>query len=308
MPPRGASDRSRSRPKLRTIAALIVLAAGLGSASCRSEDDGGPRPAPAPNGGAREAATQPTTPAPTDGAGGLTAEQRLRADRLINNFEHGTTEFRYGAAEALRDGRGITFGRAGFTTQTGDGLRVIERYTTAKPDNPLARYLPRLEALDRERSASIEGLEGFIEAVGRVADDPLFRRAQDDVQDELYYRPSMRTCDELGLKTALARAAIYDTLLMHGAGDDPDGLPALLERTRRQAGGTPATGVDESAWLSAFLRVRREDLAHARKPETRAVWAKSVGRVDVFRTLADQGNRDLHGPIVLAGEYAGLIP
>ncbi len=223
-------------------------------------------------------------------------------------FEHGTTKFLYGSAEALDDGRGITFGRAGFTTESGDGYELVKRYVAANPNTPLARYLPRLEELAHEESGNTEGLTGFIEAVRREADDPGFCRAQDELQDKLYYQPSAQLADSLGLKTALARAVVYDTLLMHGAGDDPDGLPALLAHTRTDVGGTPATGVDESAWLSAFLRVRRADLAHAQNAETREVWAKSVGRVDVFQTLADQGNRDLHGPIVLKGEYAGTIP
>jgi chitosanase len=253
-------------------------------------------------------AVEPEAPASAAGAVGLTPEQRLRADRLINNFEHGTTEFLYGSAEVLQDGRGITFGRAGFTTKSGDGYDVIRRYTAAKPGNPLARYLPRLEVLAREESGSTEGLDGFIEAVRQEAADPQFRVAQDALQDELYYQRSAKSSDALGLRTALARTAIYDTSLMHGAGDDPDGLPALLERTRKDVGGTPKTGVDEAAWLSAFLRARRDDLAHAHNPETREVWAKSVGRVDVFRTLADQGNWDLHGPIVLRGDYAAMIP
>ena len=51
------------------------------------------------------------------------------ADRLINDFEHGTTESRYRSAEALTDGRGITFGRAGFTTKSGDGYDLVKRYT-----------------------------------------------------------------------------------------------------------------------------------------------------------------------------------
>jgi chitosanase len=283
------------------------MVASLGSASCRTETGGNPDRA-APKAAAESPKAGEESRAPSAGGVGLSAEQRLRADRLINNFEHGTTEFRYGSAEALPDGRGITFGRAGFTTKSGDGHDLVKRYTAARADNPLARYLPRLEALAREESGSIEGLDGFIEAVHKAADDPLFRRTQDQLQDELYYQPSARLCDQLGLRTALARTAVYDALLMHGDGADRDGLPALLERARKEAGGTPATGVDESAWLSAFLRVRRDDLAHAHNPETRAVWARSVGRVDVFRTLADQGNRDLHGPIVLRGEFAGMIP
>lgn len=304
------------------MSAMIVLVTMLASPSCRRGDDGAPDQAPRASQGGLAAEAGPGAPGVSGSrptaepepdaraarGGGMTSEQRLRADRLINNFEHGTIEFRYGSADALGDGRGITFGRAGFTTQSGDGRDVIKRYTAAKPGNSLARFLPRLESLAREESGSIGGLDGFVEAVGEEAGDPLFRRSQDDLQDELYFRPSSRFSDSLGLKTALARTAVYDTLLMHGGGDDPDGLPALLELARNEAGGTPATGVDEAAWLSAFLRVRREDLAHARNPETRRVWAKSVGRVDALRTLADQGNWDLHGPIVLRGEYAAMIP
>jgi chitosanase len=296
----------RRPSQVRLIPALVALLAGLTSPSCRRGGDGDAGQAPPVSVGSPTA--EPESHTSDRRAGSLTPEQRLRADRLINNFEHGTIEFRYGSAEALDDGRGITFGRAGFTTKSGDGLDVIRRYTAAKPENPLARFLPRLESLAREESGSIEGLDGFVEAVRQEAGDLLFRRSQDDLQDELYYRPSARFSDSLGLKTALARAAIYDTLLMHGAGDDPDGLPALLERTRKEAGGTPATGVDEAAWLSAFLRIRREDLANARDPETRQVWARSAGRVDTLRTLADQGNWELHGPIVLRGEYAAMIP
>jgi chitosanase len=119
-----------------------VLIAMLSTPSCRSGSDRDPDPAPTARAGGEEVEPEPRAPAA--GASGLTAEQRLRADRLINNFEHGTTEFLYGSAEVLPDGRGITFGRAGFTTRSGDGHSVIERYTAAKPENPLARYRARL--------------------------------------------------------------------------------------------------------------------------------------------------------------------
>ena len=162
--------------------------------------------------------------------------------------------------------------------------------------------------LAREESGATEGLDGFIKAVRQAARDPRFRQAQDSLVDEFDFQPAAKFANTLGLKTALARTLVYDTLLMHGDGDDPDGLPALLERTRKAAGGTPATGVDEAAWFSTFLRVRRAALEHAHDPATRKVWAEAAGRVDVFRTLAEKGNWDLHGPIVVTGEYEARIP
>ncbi len=56
-------------------------------------------------------------------------QQRLIADQFVSIFENGTSEIQYGSAEDIGDGRGITAGRAGFTSATGDMLIVIEKYT-----------------------------------------------------------------------------------------------------------------------------------------------------------------------------------
>src|SRR5579862_8416717 len=50
----------------------------------------------------------------------LTSAQRRRADQIISVFENDTIELQYGYTEELDDGRGLTAGRAGFTTATGD--------------------------------------------------------------------------------------------------------------------------------------------------------------------------------------------
>ena len=101
---------------------------------------------------------------------------------------------------------------------------------------------------------------------------------------------------------ALGLAVLYDTVIQHGDGDNPDGLPAILTRTAAQVGGTPATGVDEHVWLDAFLHVRRATLEHAHNPATRKAWAESVARVDVLLQIASTGNYDLHGPIDIVSD------
>ncbi|ARX88391.1 hypothetical protein SMD44_07878 [Streptomyces alboflavus] len=78
--------------------------------------------------------------------GGLSAEQRRRADQLVSVFENGTTKIQYGYAENLDDGRGVTAGRAGFTTDDGDALEVVRAYTDKKPDNPSPASSPRSSA------------------------------------------------------------------------------------------------------------------------------------------------------------------
>ena len=238
----------------------------------------------------------------------LSSLQKIRAEQLTNLFENGSFDFAYGYVESLGDGRGITAGRAGFTTATGDLLKVVKDYTAQKPDNDLAKFIPRLWKIFQERSDSEEGLEGFSKAWKTASKDPNFRRVQDEVVDKLYYQPSVQYSNQLGLRTTLARAAVYDTIIQHGGGDDPDGLPAILERTEQTVGGTPATGIDEKLWLDTFLSQRRETLAHAHDEKTREVWSESVGRCDVFRSLAEQGNYNLSGVITVnAGGFKDVL-
>jgi chitosanase len=229
----------------------------------------------------------------------LSNAQKIRAEQLTNLFENGSFEFAYDYVEYLGDGRGITAGRAGFTTATGDLLKVVKDYSAQKPDNELAKFAPRLWEIFQKKSDTQEGLEGFSQAWKTASNDPDFRRVQDEAVDELYYQPSVNYSNQLGLRTALARAAVYDTIIQHGAGEDLDGLPAILERTEQTVGGTPSTGIDEKVWLDTFLSQRRETLANAHNENTRAVWRKSVGRCDVFRSLAEQGNYDLKGVIAI---------
>ena len=218
-------------------------------------------------------------------AGGLTEAQRRRADQLVSVFENSTTELQYGYAEDLGDGRGITAGRAGFTTRTCDALDVVERYG----EEPLARFLPELERLCAEDSDDTAGLDGYAEAWAEAADDPDFRRVQDEAVDDTYFLPAMALADDLGLETAVARAELYDAAIQHGIGDDPDGLPAMIER----AGPVD----DEAAWLDAFFAVRLATLQDPADAATAAEWRESTDRVRCLQSIAESGDEDLDGPL-----------
>ena len=229
---------------------------------------------------------------------GMSDVERGYADQLICLFENDQRTPQYDYIERLDDGRGFTAGRVGFTTGTGDLYLVVQRYTARVPGNPLAEFLPALHdlltAVDKD---DISGLENLPAAWATAASDPRFRAIQDTVVDKLYYWPAMKHAERLGIRTALGKAMLYDAIVQHGGGDDPDSLAGLLARTQSRAGGTPKDGVDEPQWLRAFLAVRRDSLAHADDSATRAAWADSVGRVDVFLGLLDAGKLDLRGPI-----------
>jgi chitosanase len=236
-----------------------------------------------------------------DGTSGVvfTAEQRLLADQIISVFENETPDIDYAYAENLDDGRGITAGRAGFTSATGDMLLVVERYTQLVPQNPLAVYLPRLRELAEAESEAVDGLENLITAWQTAAQDSIFRRVQDNVVDEEYYQPAVDYADELGMAYPLSLLNLYDACIQHGDGDDPDGLSAMITRTTAQVHGTPGDGVSEHTWLQAFMTIRRSVLLNATDPDTREAWAESVGRVDALISIFESGNMNLTPPIVI---------
>ena len=260
-----------------------------------------------------QSASRPLSSQPAAKRSTLTAQETRRAEELTSLFENSTTTLQYGYAENIHDGRGITAGRAGFTSGTDDLWEVVRDYTKKKPNNPLAKFLPRLAELhalpeDSKGRGSTKGLEGLVAAWKEAAKDPAFRAVQDAAVDRMYFKPSQVHARALGLETPLAQGELYDAIIQHGDGDDPDGLPALIAATNAKAGGTPKSGVDEKKWLATFLAVRKADLAHAHDPATRKEWADSVDRVGVYQDLLAAGNLDLHGPIrVNHGDFQGTV-
>jgi chitosanase len=228
---------------------------------------------------------------------GLNAEQKRRVEQLTSLFENGTTDLQYSYIKDLHDGRGYTAGRAGFCTACGDLYSVVKLYTQKVSNNPLAKYLDTLKKLADGGSDSTSGLKGFVDTWKNAAKDTLFKQAQDQVVDDTYYNPAMRKAQDLGLKTALAKAFLYDTIIQHGDGDDPDSFFSMLDRFNKAEGGSPKTGVDEKKWLIDFIKYRKKVLQNASDADTKDVWADSAGRCDVFLNIAQGGNYDLDGPI-----------
>src|SRR5262245_37787476 len=227
----------------------------------------------------------------------LDADQRRRADELISAFENSTTVIDYAYAENLDDGRGVTAGRAGFTTATCDALEVIDIYSNRVGDNVLTPFVAELDRLCAAESDETSGLPeiDYVRAWSRAAADPEFTAAQDEVVDESYYVPAMEAADDVGLETALARAELYDTSIMQGPGDDPDGLFALIERTNDRIGMPAEAG--EERWLDAFFDVRIDDLTNPYNADTAEEWRDATDRVECMRRLAEIGNYELAGPI-----------
>jgi chitosanase len=240
---------------------------------------------------------------------------RLRvAEAIISTFENSSTELPYASAQDIGDGRGITAGRAGFTSGTHDLLLVVQRYEASAGGErtPLTEYLPALIAIDvAVRSGGdggdTTGLEGFPAAWERASlTDPRLNCAQDDVYRQLYFEPAMAEARNVGMSTALGQLVFLDSAVQHGTASDPDGLPSMIAETTEVYG--PESQPDRSGWLEEFLEVRRAHLLDPADEETAEVWRRSVPRVDTLATLLDEERFDLATPIdwTFAGQHFHL--
>ena len=75
-------------------------------------------------------------------------KQKIICEQITSFFENLSTDFAYDYVEDLHDGRGITCGRSGFCTGTGDCYMVVKRYDERRPGSPLAKFLPELLRLN----------------------------------------------------------------------------------------------------------------------------------------------------------------
>lgn len=239
--------------------------------------------------------TSTVTSAPAVSVPVSDARQLEIEDRIVSTFENSTTTIQYASIVNIQDGRGYTAGRAGFTSGTGDMLLVVEEYTAAAPSNVLAKFLTALRAVNG--TASVNGLDGIVQAWKAACQDPLFITTQDVVNERLYRQPSRQLVAALGAKLPLTKLAVYEAGIQHGYGTDFDSVTRIAARATVAAAGSPISGVDEQKWLQAFLTERRKDLLNPANRATAAGWAASVSRADAIQSIYNSGNFNLDKPI-----------
>ena len=273
-----ATRLSRRWSIVLAIVALVVLSAGVLAVA--------DRPFP-------EKSNAATVSNPNDPRLSLTVDavRKQRAAQITSTFENSTLELQYDYVENIGDGRGLTAGRAGFTSATGDLLLLIRRYAELRPGNGLAPYIPALEAING--TDSVMGLGGFADAWAEAAEEPAFRNLQDQVVDELYFFPAMTMAADVGIETPLGQMIMWDAMIQHGAGGD-NGTRAIIEETRESVG--PIVQ-DESAWLDAFLDARLRHLLDMYRGTTEDADLSSESRVEALRSLLRSPNLALEPPL-----------
>lgn len=255
-------------------------------------------------------ATQPEAPAPAGTDDGDTAKRKAEdaeiaalpaglakprmkeiASQLVASAESSTLDWRsqYGTIEDVGDGTGYTAGIVGFCSGTNDMLQLVESFTEDHPDNPLARFVPALRAVDG--TDSHEGLDpGFTDAWKEAAGDKAFRDAQEEFRDRLYFEPAVRLAKLDGLGT-LGQFIYYDAMVLHGPGIEATGFYGIRDAAMAEAD-TAAEGGDETAYLDAFLDAGTS-VIRAKKTQ------RDTSRIDTAqRVFLRNGNLGLRTPLV----------
>ncbi len=271
----------RARP-LRPLASLPTLLIALAAISASDSAAAAGRALPDPGCGPRTGLNAP-------------AEKEI-AQQLVSSAENSSLEWRhqygyiaYDVEHDRRENRGYTGGLIGFTSRTGDMLALLRLYRRLDPPRGgLVRFIGPLRRV--EGSPSRKGLgRPFVRAWERAARRPKLRRAQRFERDRTYFCPAVRAgrADGLG---ALGQFIYYDALVMHGPGHDPHSFGGI-RAAAKSASAPPAAGGDETAYLNAFLDVRRRVM----KSEA---GHRNTSRIDTEqRRFLREGNLDLVPPL-----------
>lgn len=229
----------------------------------------------------------------------ITQKQQNIIFSLTNIAENSQIEFDYNYAEDIDDGRGITFGIIGFTSGTYDGTILISHIKELDPQNYLVKYLPAFQAIDKlphpdGKTENIKGLSSFIKDWRAHGNEEKVRQAQIEKLKELYWNPTIKKANELGVKYALTVAELYDICVNHGAdGDQNDkGLQQLVDETNKKIGSI-RSGVDEKKWLNELYNVRK---AYMKSDPT---WVEAIDRVEMHRRILNTGNLNLMTPLAV---------
>lgn len=157
------------------------------------------------------------------------------AMQIVSSAENSSLNWKaqYKYIEDIDDGRGYTAGIIGFCSGTHDMLELVEYYTSIKPGNVLAKYLPALRKVDG--SDSHAGLDpNFTKDWVKAASDNDFKKAQDHERDRVYFNPavSQGKADGVGV---LGQFTYYDAIVMHGDGGDSTSFRNIRKRALSKA-------------------------------------------------------------------------
>lgn len=221
----------------------------------------------------------------------LSDAQRSVIIRVVNVFETGIPEGKYGSVSVYPDGprkvEQITYGRSQ-TTEYGNLPALLENYIASGGQfgSAIAPYLP---LLGTGKLVNDTNFKSLLQQAGK---DPVMIRVQDSFFDEKYFHPAMNWADKNGFTAALSMLVIYDSFIHSGR--IPDFLRARFPEV------PPAKGGPEKSWIKAYVLTRQDWLKH----HDNLILHKTVYRTGCFLDQIGKNNWDLAQTPVMANDVS----
>jgi chitosanase len=224
---------------------------------------------------------------------GLISEIELGVvDAIVSVFETGGAADYAFVSGNPSDAGGLSFGKhqAALTNGTLHDL-IVEycRHPDAAHCTALSPYLPQMKAGDRALDAD----DRLYSLLKRAASDRAMQESQDRFFADRYMRPALLKWREVGFKTPLSAAVIYDSYIHSG------GLN-LMARTVKSYG-NPTT-LNEREWIAGYVVTRKAWL----EEHPNELLHRTAVRMRTFERLIESGNWDLKPPLSIvrpSGEY-----
>ncbi|KAJ3293186.1 hypothetical protein HDU79_000630 [Rhizoclosmatium sp. JEL0117] len=181
--------------------------------------------------------------------------------KITSQFETNSIDLNFESCAALRDSQGISAGFIQFTTCSGNVQLVCQEYMALPSSFDFCKkFALPLAAASKNPACNMnsfvlmpDGLQDFCKYwVIAARYDKAFQQAQIDIQYQHYFLPATALFEKYGLATPLAKGQLFDANVQLGV----IAVPGLAAAATQVAGGSPATGIDEMKWLSAFLDQR----------------------------------------------------
>jgi len=224
--------------------------------------------------------------------------EHLIAQKLTSLFEQSTFSMPINNITDENDGRGFTVGWAGFTTADEEPRRCIETYIKLVGENGLSGDV--LDTIKRSQgNHATQALNNVnFKAMWKDAcSNPSFQDAFQLTVSSIFGVPAQKYCDDYNFVFPISFAILFDSLIQHGNGNDPDSVPSMISSLNL------GSSDDEKVQMSAFLDERHRVLSHPNNTDTQVEWAASVGRVDSLRHILNT-NRNLKSPINFNWEHS----
>jgi len=227
----------------------------------------------------------------------VTPQQKHVIDCILSIFETGKipTSASYSTCTILADGAGISYGKHQATDRAGSLDKIVKQYI-AEGGTHAAKLQPYVEKLAQNGTANTtmatapQWAKDLVNLLKEAGQDPKMQSAQDAVFDENYWNPAVNIAAQVGLKTALSHAVVYDTCIHSG----PGGVTTIRNKFPQKS---PANGGDEKEWVKAYVAARKGWLLGNSNPLVQ----RTIYRMETFEKLMAEGNWDLHTPLTVRG-------